>query len=158
MSEREIETEMRNGHARTASELVLTTFVCLPSSHSLCFEMHIIPQIHSMSWPEDGLESLRGKRVAVVGLAAAAVQIIPNCAKYAGHMTVYPRTPNWVHPRPNDPWSEEQKKKWEEDPVAYKLFIADQGSEFYRAWEDTMLRPGSEGAKKEQELCLKVST
>lgn len=37
---------------------------------------------HSMDWPIGGLAKLAGKRVAVVGLAAAAVQIIGAIAKH----------------------------------------------------------------------------
>ncbi|MEH3048497.1 flavin-containing monooxygenase [Sphingomonas adhaesiva] len=52
---------------------------------------------HAAQWP-DGLD-LTGKRVGVVGSAASAVQLIPEVAKVAGHLTVFQRTPNWVVPR-----------------------------------------------------------
>lgn len=52
---------------------------------------------HSTHWNHD--VSLAGKRVVIVGSAAAAVQIVPKVAKQAGHLTVLQRTPNWVMPR-----------------------------------------------------------
>lgn len=52
---------------------------------------------HAAEWPE-GVD-LTGKRVGVVGSAASAVQLIPEVAKAAGHLTVFQRTPNWVIPR-----------------------------------------------------------
>ena len=49
---------------------------------------------HSALW--DHSVDLTGKRVAVVGSAASAAQIIPEVAKVAGRLTVFLRTPNWV--------------------------------------------------------------
>jgi cation diffusion facilitator CzcD-associated flavoprotein CzcO len=55
------------------------------------------PAFHSARW--DHSVSLEGKRVGVVGCAASAVQLIPEVAKVAGHLTVFQRTPNWLLPR-----------------------------------------------------------
>jgi cation diffusion facilitator CzcD-associated flavoprotein CzcO len=52
---------------------------------------------HSTHWNHD--VSLQGKRVVIVGSAAAAVQIVPKVAEQAGHLTVLQRTPNWIMPR-----------------------------------------------------------
>lgn len=50
--------------------------------------------MHSGAWNHD--VSFEGKRVAVVGSAASAVQLIPEVAKVVSEMTVFQRTPNWV--------------------------------------------------------------
>ena len=55
------------------------------------------PAFHSARW-DHGVD-LTGKRVAVVGSAASAVQLIPEVAKIAAHVAVFQRTPNWVLPR-----------------------------------------------------------
>lgn len=52
---------------------------------------------HSTHWNHD--IDLTGKRVAVVGSAAAAVQIVPEVATKAAHLYVLQRTPNWIMPR-----------------------------------------------------------
>lgn len=52
---------------------------------------------HSTHWNHD--VDLRGKRVAVVGSAAAAVQIVPEIAKQVAQLYVLQRTPNWILPR-----------------------------------------------------------
>ena len=49
---------------------------------------------HSARWNHD--LNLSDKRVAVIGNAASAVQLIPEVAKQAKHLTVYHRSPNWV--------------------------------------------------------------
>ena len=53
--------------------------------------------IHTAKW--DDSASLEGKRVAVIGTGATAVQLIPEIAKVASELTVFQRTPIWVTPK-----------------------------------------------------------
>jgi 4-hydroxyacetophenone monooxygenase len=53
-------------------------------------------QWHAARWPEDG--SLSGKRVAVVGSGATAMQIVPAIAADAAAVTVLQRSPHWIAP------------------------------------------------------------
>ncbi|KAG2421920.1 hypothetical protein HFD88_005896 [Aspergillus terreus] len=53
--------------------------------------------MHSARW--DWSYDFAGKRVAIIGNGATAVQIVPEVAKTAAHLSVYQRTPNWVIPR-----------------------------------------------------------
>lgn len=55
------------------------------------------PTWHSARW--DHAVDLRGKRVAVVGSGASAVQVIPEVAKVARELRVFQRTPAWLIPR-----------------------------------------------------------
>jgi cation diffusion facilitator CzcD-associated flavoprotein CzcO len=55
------------------------------------------PAFHSAQWNHD--VPLEGKRVAVIGSAASAVQLIPEVAKLASHLTVFQRSANWILPR-----------------------------------------------------------
>ncbi len=57
------------------------------------------PVFHSSQWQHQ--HDLTGKRVAVVGTGASAIQFIPALAKVAGELTVFQRTPAWVFPRPD---------------------------------------------------------
>jgi 4-hydroxyacetophenone monooxygenase len=52
------------------------------------------PSFHTARWPE-GLD-LDGKRVAVIGTGCSGVQLIPELARLAGHVTVFQRTPQWL--------------------------------------------------------------
>ena len=54
-------------------------------------------RMHSAAW--DHNIDLSGKRVGVIGSAASAVQLIPEVAKVARHLTVFQRTPNFIGPR-----------------------------------------------------------
>ncbi|WP_155059812.1 flavin-containing monooxygenase [Streptomyces blattellae] len=52
---------------------------------------------HSARWDHD--HDLRGKRVAVVGTGASAIQIVPAVQPLAERLTLFQRTPPWVMPR-----------------------------------------------------------
>ncbi|MEU9577265.1 flavin-containing monooxygenase [Streptomyces chilikensis] len=52
---------------------------------------------HSARWDHD--YDLTGKRVAMVGTGASAIQIVPAIQPRAGRLTVLQRTPPWVMPR-----------------------------------------------------------
>jgi cation diffusion facilitator CzcD-associated flavoprotein CzcO len=54
---------------------------------------------HSARWDHD--YDLRGKRVAVVGNGASAVQFVPRIADRVAHLSVFQRTGNWMMPRKN---------------------------------------------------------
>ncbi|MFE7775696.1 flavin-containing monooxygenase [Streptomyces sp. NPDC057445] len=52
---------------------------------------------HSARWDHD--YDLRGKRVAMIGTGASAIQIVPAIQPEAGKLTLFQRTPPWVMPR-----------------------------------------------------------
>jgi cation diffusion facilitator CzcD-associated flavoprotein CzcO len=54
-------------------------------------------KIHSARWDHD--YDVAGKRVAVIGTGASAVQIVPELVKEAAAVKVFQRTPGWVLPR-----------------------------------------------------------
>lgn len=54
---------------------------------------------HSARWRHD--VPLDGKKVAVVGTGASAVQIVPYAQKLASKLTLFQRTPGWVLPKPD---------------------------------------------------------
>lgn len=57
---------------------------------------------HAFHWPHDPID-LGGKRVAVVGTGATAIQPIPEVAKEVAQLTVFQRRPNWAAPLNNAP-------------------------------------------------------
>ncbi|MFF2960476.1 flavin-containing monooxygenase [Streptomyces sp. NPDC057963] len=52
---------------------------------------------HSARWDHD--YDLTGKRVAMIGTGASAIQIVPAIQPKAGRLTLFQRTPPWVMPR-----------------------------------------------------------
>jgi cation diffusion facilitator CzcD-associated flavoprotein CzcO len=71
---------------------------------------------HSARW--DHAHDLTGEEVAVVGSAASAVQLVPEVAKIAGRLTVFQRSPNWVAPKDDTPFTHEQLERFRTDPEA----------------------------------------
>jgi len=57
------------------------------------------PVVHSQQWPET--LSLAGKRVAVIGTGASAIQFVPQVQREAKTLTVYQRSPQWILPKPD---------------------------------------------------------
>jgi len=52
---------------------------------------------HSARWDHD--YDLRGKRVAMIGTGASAIQIVPAIQPDVANLTLFQRTPPWVMPR-----------------------------------------------------------
>jgi cation diffusion facilitator CzcD-associated flavoprotein CzcO len=62
-------------------------------------------KFHSARW-DHGFD-LKGKRVAVVGTGASAIQFVPQIAPLVARLDLYQRTPAWVIPKPDrafKPW------------------------------------------------------
>ena len=71
---------------------------------------------HSGRWRWD--HDLTGRRVAVIGSAASAVQFVPEIVKQAEQVYLYQRTANWVIPKADTPYTEEQLAHFRSDPQA----------------------------------------
>lgn len=56
-------------------------------------------RMHTARW--DHSVDLTGKRVAIIGTGASALQVIPEIAPSVKHLTVFQRTPIWVVPKPD---------------------------------------------------------
>jgi len=66
---------------------------------------------HTSCWPKEKVD-FTGKRVAVIGAGATAVQLIPEIAKEVGHLTVFQRTPNYCAPCRNSFVTPETQRQW----------------------------------------------
>lgn len=66
--------------------------------------------MHTTAWDHD--YRYQGRRIAVIGTGASAVQVVPELAKEAGELTVYQRTATHVLP----------KVDFEFDPAVRRLF------------------------------------
>ncbi len=64
------------------------------------------PAFHSAEW-DHGVD-LDGKRVAVIGTGASAIQFVPEVAKVAAQTTIYQRSAPWILPK-----SDREYAAWE---------------------------------------------
>ena len=96
---------------------------------------------HSSNW--DHSRSMAGERVASIGTGASAIQYVPEIAVEAAHLTVFQRTPIWVSPRYDEPFTLEQQELFERDPAeARKVRTA-----AFEAYESADFRVDSEMTK-----------
>lgn len=56
-------------------------------------------RFHSQQW--DHRYSLQGKRVAVIGTGASAIQFVPKIAPRVAQLKLFQRTPPWIMPKPD---------------------------------------------------------
>lgn len=72
--------------------------------------------MHTAQW--DHAVDLAGKRLAVIGTGASGVQVIPELAKTAGHVTVFQRTPPWMVPKEDHPYRASELARFRRNPLA----------------------------------------
>jgi cation diffusion facilitator CzcD-associated flavoprotein CzcO len=76
------------------------------------------PSWHSARW--DHGVGLAGRRVAVVGTGASAIQFVPEIAKIAAQVDVYQRTPPYVLPKADRPYRPAEQVLFDRFPVLRK--------------------------------------
>lgn len=75
---------------------------------------------HSGQW--DHAFDLRGKRVAVIGTGASAVQVVPAIAPLVARLEVFQRTAAWIAPRRDHPVPERQRRRYARFPFLLRLY------------------------------------
>jgi len=89
----------------------------LPSIAGIgCFEGVLF---HSAQWRHD--YDLTGKRVAVIGTGASAVQFVPQIQPQVGHLSLFLRTPPWILPRQDHPIAAWQRAMFRLLPITQRL-------------------------------------
>lgn len=74
---------------------------------------------HSARW--DHRAQLAGKRVAVIGTGASAIQLVPAIAGQVANLDVYQRTAPWVMPRADRAYSRLERLVYRRVPGAQRL-------------------------------------
>lgn len=74
---------------------------------------------HSAAWNHD--HDLTGKKVAVVGTGASAIQIVPKIQPAVDKLTVFQRTPPWVMPHRDRPITRLERTLYKRIPLLQKV-------------------------------------
>ncbi|MGX1768340.1 flavin-containing monooxygenase [Dietzia sp. NPDC055343] len=69
---------------------------------------------HTARW--DHSVTLAGKRVAVIGTGASAIQVVPSIAPAVSHLDVYQRTAPWILPRMDRTYPQIERKAYRRIP------------------------------------------
>ena len=75
---------------------------------------------HSLFWNHD--YDLRGKKVAVIGTGASAIQFVPEIAKEVSELTVFQRTAPWIEKKYDKENSEKTKSRFRRFPLYQKFW------------------------------------
>lgn len=78
--------------------------------------------LHSARW--DHSVDLAGKRVAVIGTGASAVQLIPQIQPVVDELVVFQRTATWIMPHPDRPVGARMQRAFERWPVLLRALRA----------------------------------
>jgi cyclohexanone monooxygenase len=84
---------------------------------------------HSSRW--NHTHDTTGKRVAVIGTGASSAQIVPALAPEVAHLSLFQRSPSWILPRADKPFSDEEKQRFARNKLAARRHRW----EIYRAFE-----------------------
>ncbi|HEY5925229.1 MAG TPA: NAD(P)/FAD-dependent oxidoreductase, partial [Kofleriaceae bacterium] len=76
-------------------------------------------RFHSARWDHD--YDLAGKRVAVIGTGASAIQFVPEIAPKVKHLDIYQRTAPWVVPKRDRTMSDAERWLFENVPATHWL-------------------------------------
>lgn len=74
---------------------------------------------HSAHW--DHSHDIKGRRVAVVGTGASAIQIVPSIVDQVESLTVFQRTPAWVVPRVDRTIGPLERAAYRRFPAVHRL-------------------------------------
>ena len=75
--------------------------------------------MHTARWDHD--YDLAGKRVAVIGTGASAIQVVPAVAPIVAKLSVFQRTPAWVVPKMDGDIAPSARERFRRFPVLMKL-------------------------------------
>ena len=76
--------------------------------------------MHTARW--DHAVDLRDARVAVLGTGSTAAQLVPEVAKVAKKVYSVQRSPTWILPKPDRPYTDREKWVFTHVPFAKKIY------------------------------------
>jgi cation diffusion facilitator CzcD-associated flavoprotein CzcO len=119
------------------------------------------PLMHTANW--DDKVDLKGKKVLILGIGSSGVQLVPAILETVGQLYVVARSKTWITagfaPKyagengKNFSYSEETKKRFEQDPEFYKTYCKAVESELNQRFKIVM--NGSDEAISAREYSIK---
>jgi cation diffusion facilitator CzcD-associated flavoprotein CzcO len=77
---------------------------------------------HTARWNHD--HDLTGRRVAVIGTGASAIQVVPRIQPIVEHLDVFQRTPPWVMPHRDRPITDMERRVYRRFPALQRAVRA----------------------------------
>lgn len=107
-------------------------------------------QFHSAQWNHE--HDLRGKRVAVIGTGASAIQFVPQIAQQVGQLMLFQRTPPWILPKADRLFSATEQRllqlaPWQKAYRALIYWINESRAPGFTRSSDWLLKPAEAMAR-----------
>ena len=126
--------------------------------------------LHHPAYPDiDGIDSFAGRafhsarwdhgvaldncRFGVIGSASSAIQIVPAVVDRVAKMTMFQRTPQWIMPVDNPPYTEEERAAFRSDPATMDELSGEWLRRFTERFSDTVIDVSSPAMKALEDFC-----
>lgn len=101
------------------------------------------PVLHTARWDADF--RAEGRRVGVIGSGASAIQLVPELAAQAAHLTLFQRSAPWMCPKDDRPFTEAEKRRFRGIPLWQRLYRYSIYWSWERSWPEFL-----DGSRKQR--------
>jgi cation diffusion facilitator CzcD-associated flavoprotein CzcO len=106
---------------------------------------------HSARW--DHAVALDDRRVGIVGTGSTAVQITSALVERVRKLSLFQRTPQWIMPQENPPYSEEERREFREQPESMRQLHDDLSRLFAESFSNAVVDADSPQMAMIQAAC-----
>ena len=110
------------------------------------------PCFHTARW--DHSVPLEGKRLGIIGTGSTAIQVVGAITDKVGLLTQFQRTAQWIMPRPNPAYTEEEKAEFRRNPDAMRRIRDEQLDIFEHGFSSAVVGENPEALRAIEALTL----
>ncbi len=147
--------EFASGHRDSADVLIAATGVLHKPRypHIEGLDRFRGDLFHSARW--DHSAALDGRRIGVIGMGSTGVQIISALAGRAALLEHYVRTPQWIMPTENAPYTEQERALFRAEPEALaREMNVEEYNDSVERYTQAIVDPDSPGGQFLAQACL----
>ncbi len=106
---------------------------------------------HSARW--DHGVALEGKRIGIIGTGSTAVQIVSAVVDSVAKVSLFQRTPQWIAPLENPPYSEAEKEEMRRHPEQMRKLHQQLSRLFAESFSNAVVDADSPQMKQLEDVC-----
>ncbi len=147
--------ETASGHRDTVDVVIAATGVLHHPNvpHFEGIESFAGAAFHSARW--DHGVSIDGRRVGVIGTGSSAVQITGAITDRVARYVLFQRTPQWIMPQENPPYSPEERESFRSEPELLGTVHQDLARLFAEGFASGLVDANSPAMQAIAEACLR---
>lgn len=146
--------QCKDGHSDIVDFVIAATGVLHHPSYPDIPGLHTFAgtSFHTARW--DHSIDLEDKRVGIIGTGSSAIQIVGDLAGDVAKLVQFQRTPQWILPRPNPPYSEAEQQHFRDNPEAMQKIRAEQMQMFEHGFSSAVVGENPDALARIQEATL----